>query len=537
MAKTSVGIYISRKNVDIVELSGSKIAPVLLNFIRQEIPPSPASVDAEIADKKSSEHDSVTVAVKEGFDKLKSKPNAIQTVLASSDVMIRYFDMPFLPKTEQSQAVRFEAKKYVPFKLEEITSDFKILTEAKDKKSMGVFFIAATKAHINSHVAKLKNTGTTITGIDIIPFALWRVLSLHKKVSSKDRLVILYVDNDRESVSIHIMESGIPFMSRDFKIAADDKDAVLEKIVSELRVSIDYYTRQKKNQGVSKIITCGEMLFPSLGAYIADELKITTDNLYDFNKVRNANKVSPSAIAAFGSALEGLGKTDYSVNFSPFSAAIKHKKVYNLIAIEVIAATVIVILFFLFNSFLIKSTVAELKAIKKQADSFPVNTSLFSLKKLLERKESTLKDALFLSRVTNNRVSWAVKLASVANGLSVVNKETDDGAWIDSLTIKEDLIQSDSIYLYEIARKLFVSGSSFSLDSGKEIVYINGLFKALKDDAAFMDYLENINLGSVDKKDIENYQVSVFTISAYSGKAVQVHADNKPSLSRRTGRR
>jgi len=534
MPKTVVGVYISEKNVDIVELAGSKNAPLFLNFIRQEIPPPPASIDTEIAEKKSSGQEPIAVAINEGLEKLKLKPHVIQTVLASSDVMIRYFDMPLLPKSEQPQAIRFEAKKYVPFKLDEITSDFKILTEPKNKKAMGIFFIAATKAHINSHVARFKDIGAVIAGIDIMPFALWRVLLLYKKVNVKDRIVILYADNDRESVSIHIMESGMPFMSRDFKITADDKEAVFEKIVSELRVSIDYYGRQKHNVEISKIITCGEMLFSGLSAYIADELKIVTDTLYDFNKTKNADKVSPSAIAAFGSALEGLGKTNYSVNFSPLGTTIKHKKTYSIIAIEVIAAAAIMALFFLFNSFLIKNIAMELKTIKNEASSLPVKTSHLSIKKLIARKESMLKDTELLRLVVNNRVLWAGKLTSIANELSAINRETPDGVWIDSLTIKEDFIQSDSIYPSGIARKLFISGSSFSLDSSKETVYINRFLKALKNNAVFMDYLNNIDLGFIDKKDIESYQVSTFTISAYSGEAV--HAGNKPYLSRRASR-
>lgn len=534
MPKSAVGIYISSKNVDIVELIGSKNAPVFLNFIRQEMPPGGISVNTETTEKKSSEQDPIAAAVKEGFEKLDLKPQAIQTVLASSDVMIRYFDMPVLPKSEQSQAVRFEAKKYIPFKLDEITSDFRILTGPKNKKTMDIFFIAATKRQVNSHVARFKDTGAVVAGIDIIPLALWRVLLLHRKVDLKDRLVILYADNDRENVSVHIIESGMPFMSRDFKIAADDKEAVFEKIVSELRVSIDYYGRQKHNVAISKIIICGEMLFSGLDAYIADELKIVTSTLYDFNKVKNADKVLPSAIVPLGLALEGLGRSNYSVNFSPLSAAIKHKKTYNIVTIEVIAALAVVMLFYLFNSFLVKNIAVELKAIKKEARSLPANTSRLSLKRLIARKEAMLKDTDFLSLLVNNRVSWAMKLASVANDLSAVNTGTSGGVWINSLTIKEDFIQSDSMHPSDIARKLFISGSSFLLDSSKEIVYINGFFTALKKDAPFMDYLKNIDLGSIDKEDIEGYQVSTFTISAYSGEEALVKS--APS-SRRAGRR
>jgi len=184
MSKTVVGVYISPNNVDIVALAGSKNAPVLINFIRQQIESEAASSDVEVAASRAIDKDSVATAVREGLEKLHSAPHSVQTVLGSSDFMIRYFDMPVLPKSEQQQAVRFEAKKYIPFKLDEIASDFRVLAEPKKKKAMDVFFMAATKTQINSHVANFKSTGSLVSGIDIMPLALWKVLLLHKKIEA-----------------------------------------------------------------------------------------------------------------------------------------------------------------------------------------------------------------------------------------------------------------------------------------------------------------------------------------------------------------
>ncbi len=535
MSRISVGIYISPKNVDIIELAGSKSAPVLVNFIRQQIVADTVSDNAAAADHMAFYKDVVSDAVKEGFEKLHSSPHTIQTVLGSSDFMIRYFDMPVLPKSEQQQAVRFEAKKYIPFKLDEIASDFRVLAEPKKKKSMDIFFMAATKAQINSHVSKFKDTGSAVAGIDIMPLALWNVLLLHKKVDIKDKAVVLYADNDRESVSIHIMESGMPFMSRDFKVAIDDKEAVFEKIVSELRVSIDYYGRQKHSADMLKVVTCGEMLFSGLDAHIADELKVATSALYDFNKVKHADKLSPSAILALGSAIEGLGQSSYSVNFSPLVDAIKHKKTYNIVIVETIAALAIVVLCYVFNNFLIKSVVSELNIVKRGGKSLPANTSRLNLEQLKSRKENMIKDTNFMSFVVNNRVSWAVKLASIANDLTSINTEITGGVWINSLSLKENFVMNDSVYPSEIARKILMSGSSFLLDSSKETAYVNSFFTSLQRDEAFMANFNNIDLGSVDRKNVEGELMSTFTIDAYSGEVVD--AGSKLSKSRRTGRR
>ncbi len=50
-----------------------------------------------------------------------------------------------------------------------------------------------------------------------------------------------------------------------------------------------------------------------------------------------------------------------------------------------------------------------------------------------------------------------------------------------------------------------------------------------------MLYLNNIDLGSVNKESVERHQVSTFTVSAYSGEVID--KGGIQSKSRRTGRR
>jgi Tfp pilus assembly PilM family ATPase len=517
MPKTAVGIYISSKNVDIIELGGSKTSPVLLGFARQEI--SPESIRPDRADKENvnDQQGRVAVALREGLNRLKIKPQSVQSVLSSSDVMIRYFDMPAIPKSEQAQAVRFEAKKYVPFKLDEITSDFKVLSSSTDKKSIDVFFISATKERLNEHIGKLTAAGVNAAGIDIIPFALLRMLMLHKKADTRDTIAIVYADSDRESLSIHIMESGMPFMSRDLKVMTDDKDAMFEKIVSELRVSVDYYRRQKTRQDVSKIIVCGEPLEAGLDAYIADELKIITETLYDFTKVKNIGKASASSIIAIGTALEGLGKSNYSVNLSPFHSVMQKRQASSIIVIEVIAAIAIMLATYLFSSLSLVGVVSEQKQLEAKASALPKATSLFDVKRLIDKKNEMIESLKFLQLVQSNRISIAGKLSAIAQNISA-QRASSQGVWIGSLSFKEAPVKIASKLPVDISREIFISGNSFSPDGSVDTEYVNSLFSSLKEDDDFMHYFKEIELGSIERKNIEGQWVVSFNISAYSQK-------------------
>jgi Tfp pilus assembly PilM family ATPase len=528
MSKTSIGIYISSKFVDIIEIGGSKASPIILGFKRQEIPPKASIPETNVESNIKQHQDSVAVAIKEALDGLKLKSQSAHTVLSLNDVMIRYFDMPVLPKSEQFQAIRYESKKYVPFKVDKIISDFKILISSKNKKTMDVFFIAATKDRLQSHISRFDETGMQVAGIDIIPFALLRVLILEQKADLKGAVAIVYTDNDRENLSIHIMESGMPFISRDVRIYADDKDAFFEKVASEIRVSIDYYRRQKPEHDLAKVILCGEEIFPGLDTYISGEIKIITDTIYKFTKVKNIDKTPSSAIIAIGTAFGGLVKSRYSIDLSPMAKATKKRYAFDMMLLEAVASIAFIVLSYTVSNLAVKESAQKLAQLHEKSNSLPYETSLFDLDQLLEKKQEKIESFKLIQFIQQDRALLANKLSAIAR--HVTSQHTPLRAvWLKSLSYKESFIIGDSKYPSEIARELSISGSTFAPEIGSETGYINKFFESLQADMDFMNLFHQIELGAIERKAIEDYWVSDFTVSAYSHKM----ADTAKRRSRR----
>jgi Tfp pilus assembly PilM family ATPase len=516
MARSSIGIYISSRYIDIVEIAGSKMFPEIINFARQEIPPKSKMSGEGLEENIKQQQDRISVAIKEGLDRLKLKAQLVQTVLPSNDVMVRYFDMPLLPKSEQPQAIRFEARKYVPFKLDKIKSDFKILVSSKNKKTMDVFFIAATKDRLDAHLSTFQGAGLQISGIDIVPFALLRALMLDKVADAKDTIAIVYVDNDRENVSIHIMETGMPFMSRDIHVDADDKDAFFDKVASELRVSIDYYCGQKPKHDISKIILCGEEFFTGLDAYISDELKIITETLYSFKRIKGIDKLASPAIIAVGLALGGLGKSNYSVDLSPFTTTLKKKRAFNIVFLEILAAIFIVASVYILSVFAGKVHMDELKQVQEIAASLPEATSSLDIDQLVEQRTELMDYFKFLL-LAGQRTLLANKLSAVSKHITTKGMQSR-ATWVDRFNFKESFVKRSSKYPSEIARTLSIEASIFTSDDSVETDYINMFFESLKEDTDFMRYFTDIELGAIERSSIKGYWVSNFMITAFSGK-------------------
>ena len=108
MAKASTGIYIGRNYVDAVALAGSFKKPTLLDQVKVEIKASPD----EIYSLEGKSDKKIVDAISSALNKLRAKSDKIFSALPEAGIMLRHFDMPLLPRSEQIQAIKFEARKY-----------------------------------------------------------------------------------------------------------------------------------------------------------------------------------------------------------------------------------------------------------------------------------------------------------------------------------------------------------------------------------------------------------------------------------------
>jgi hypothetical protein len=516
MPKSSVGIYISSKYVDIAQVDGSASSPRLVNFLRQDITTKAEDEKQEQNNQVKELYDTsgTVLAIKEGLSKIGSKSHDVNTVLSSGDVMIRYFDMPPLPRSEQQTAVKFEAKKYIPFKLEEVVSDFRILPSQKDKKTIDVFFIAATKDRLDSHLDIFSKASTRPVNIDIVPFALLRMLLISKKVLPKENIAILYFDSDKDTVSVHMMEAGMPFLSRDIKIGTDDNDALSEKLASELRVSIDYFHRQRPHTEIHKIAICGHSELPRVDSYLSEELKVVVERIEGMPNVKNSDQAPPSALVATGAALLGLGRSAYSINLSPFAVDVRKRVFATRLITQAIVAAAVLIITYILSSISLQRASSGLRAVRQRGDKLPAVTQGLPLKSLERMKEQRTESIKFLQLMLNNRISLAAKLARVSAKLV-------DGVWISSLDIRNGFIKKSDYYPTGQYDEFSISGKCFLEDPSKESARVNEFYRSLNEDKSFSDGFETIELGSIEKVSSGDYQITSFKIKAYSGSAPQ----------------
>ncbi len=167
--------------------------------------------------------------------------------------------MPLLNKNEMDSGVRFEVKKYLPSRTEELISDHQ---ERADKRSgkMDVLFVATTQSSFDRYFSLLEQAGISVRAVEPASLSLMRLFSFDKNIGSKSSLAVVSIQG--MDVEFSILIEGFPCYNRDIKLAilpallgAGNEDIVfLERLSSEIRVSLDYFRRQFSGRAIDKAI-------------------------------------------------------------------------------------------------------------------------------------------------------------------------------------------------------------------------------------------------------------------------------------------
>ncbi|MFH0754892.1 MAG: type IV pilus assembly protein PilM [Candidatus Omnitrophota bacterium] len=222
--------------------------------------------------------------------------------------LIRHIDMPRMNMADLRKAFVIEADKYFPFPKETIYADCFILDPHGKDKRMSVLVAAVKKEVVDLRLKLLKDCGVAVEAITVSSSALANAFAvLPPPTTTSADLVgkaVAVVDVGETVTNLMILSDGAPRFNRDIFIGVSDiwrrmmnvtglssadvkvlcmdpladvgnlavKDytqdlrqsveAVLGNIVSEVRLSFDYFNTEK-NMPVGRICLVGEGVYVS----------------------------------------------------------------------------------------------------------------------------------------------------------------------------------------------------------------------------------------------------------------------------------
>jgi type IV pilus assembly protein PilM len=294
----SLGIDIGSSAVKIVRLLKDKEGSKLLGFGVEKI------VDKNVRD-----------AISKAMVKARATADQVAAIsISGQGVVSRYIELPIMNRTDLESSMKFEIEKYVPFAIADVTTDFSIIHEMKDKAKMSVLIAAAKNDLIQkkTNLAKEVNVGLKVIDLDCL--ALANFFAEFCGVEKKGNCVGI-INLGKSVCNINVLVDGIVHLSRDIFMGGDDVtkkmaealemdyaeaerlklepgarlkelapvwDQVLGSLGAEIRVSLDYF-EARMNRSVDKIyMVGGTSRLKGLEEYMHHSLGIETKKL-DFS--------------------------------------------------------------------------------------------------------------------------------------------------------------------------------------------------------------------------------------------------------------
>jgi type IV pilus assembly protein PilM len=219
--------------------------------------------------------------------------------LSGKGTLIRHVDIPRMANSDFRKAFPLEAEKYFPFPKETVYMDFFILDPKGQDKKMSVIVAAVKKDIVEGRLKLFKECGIEPVSVTIISVAVANAFAaLPPATCSREDLggkAVALIDIGETVTSLMIMVDGIPRFTRDIFMGMADVtrrvantaglslpqaralcvmdaaagheveiqksvEAVLTNLVTEIRLSFDYFSTERK-LSVGRICLIGDGVY------------------------------------------------------------------------------------------------------------------------------------------------------------------------------------------------------------------------------------------------------------------------------------
>lgn len=142
----------------------------------------------------------------------------IRMAVKGENTLVRYVPFPRMDKKKVKDVFGYEITRFVPFKKEDIYFDVFVIDEEYSDKEMLVLLAVAKKDFIDALLKSFQTHKLQIQQITLNTIAL---LNLFSHYSSKQDNTAL-IDIGVHSTLLNLTKGGIPYLSREIKIPADN---------------------------------------------------------------------------------------------------------------------------------------------------------------------------------------------------------------------------------------------------------------------------------------------------------------------------
>ncbi len=261
-----IGLDIDKDQVRVVELKEGSEGITLTKF-----------GVAKVIPKSSAENISHAISrtVAKLFAEQQIEEKEVYSAISGPRVQVRRMTLPPMPKEELSEAIKWEAKNFVPFSIETAAIDYYLLKEREGKGTKQELIVVAVDGEaLKRHLEIIKGAGLKSAGVTPISFALWELAKFQPEFSTEELKGLVHIG--AESTSLDLFKDHDLLFTReiDFSrasitetLAEEEHDpeefrrvmfSVFGKLQNELISSLEYYREQFFEEKIAHLFLLGE---------------------------------------------------------------------------------------------------------------------------------------------------------------------------------------------------------------------------------------------------------------------------------------
>ncbi len=258
----------------------------------------------------------IVSAIKKAIEGINLKRTAIITAIGGVSTAIRQIELPFMTEKELASAIKWEARNYIPFDINDVELDYQIINTSKASNKLDIILVSIIRDFVKYHLELLREIPIDPQIIDVNPLALVNAVLFNEEIERDEFVVLMDIGDKNTTLSVYseegqyfvrnIMISGNDFTddimkgnglsyadAERFKRSEDSVALIetikpsLDNLVREVRRSLTFYENQAKIKGFSKIfLTGGSAPLKGLDGHLSTELGLPVEILNPFRKIK-----------------------------------------------------------------------------------------------------------------------------------------------------------------------------------------------------------------------------------------------------------
>ena len=460
------------------------------------------------------------------FHQNKVAPGTVTVSLPTRDIIFRSFIIPWMQPNEVKGVVDFEASKYVPFALHDLSYSFYPMTVTEGNlRRIRIIFVAIKKVVLESYRQIFEQAALRVHIAEPATLSLIRTMAAKELLPREETVALVEIGD--ETGNIIVVDHQMPQFVREFQLripAQKDVEppALMARMMNELRISLNYFNRQEDRFKVKKMVLLSSSDPADIIRRLEEDLHmpvvpVTTDSV-----LVNAPSSDVNFLKAYGAALYHAINLPVDLNLS--ETRVKTVKLAapsapRALNFKVAAVTILLCLAVVFLSFFVTRAMVQKQEARSAALGQELKSSKeISVPKVRQENESLDKKLNYLKNIQVG--------SDIAAVLVAIPDLLPDGVWVDQIDIVyPDVLSSDKDKKKDgraVSGKADVTtqtrgkptvdikGYAYASDPSDQFKLVNDLLANFKGNKEFSAFFDNMDFESIQAKSYGKYPVTFF---------------------------